>query len=412
LTKIKQKLSEALPLSLKFQLKSFAAALSRLARRDTTLNLKRLTEAHSKSELRILVVDDVIPAPDRDAGSARMFSILQTLVKLGSVTFISLAQAERPEYESLLRREGVEIQPWQNYKYLLKQRRFQLAVFSRPNVAGAILPTLKRILPHCKTIFDTVDIGFVRLQREFELIGDESISASARKSKKLETRLALMADQVWCVTTDDAAALAREAPGSQFEIIPTIHPLADSGKSFDERAGLLFVGNFLHRPNRDAVHYFMGEIFPLIRAELGDVDFSIVGDNSAADILQYQSNHVSVMGHVADIEPLFASCRVFIAPLRFGAGMKGKIGQALSHGVPVVTTPIGAEGMGLTNGHNILIAETASEFAEALVEVYRQLEVWQRLADNGYRHTQENFTPEVVEKKIRHAIGKLINTSD
>ena len=358
--------------------------------------------------MQILVVDDLIPAPDQDAGSARMFMILKSLVKLGKVVFISLAGVPRPQYEELLKNEGVEVQPWQVYGQLLKQRRFDVAVLSRPDVAAAVLAITKKALPQCKVVFDTVDIAFLRLQREFEITGKETAARSARKFKKLEKQLAQTADQVWCATAEDARTLAQEVPTASFEVIPTIHPLQDRGEEFTQRCGLVFIGGFLHRPNEDAVRFFMREVFPLIQSEIADVEISIVGANPPDNILAYQSANVRVSGYVPDIEPLFTSCRVFVAPLRFGAGMKGKIGQALSYGVPVVTTSIGAEGIGLTNGHDAMIADDPAEFARAVVTVYQNAEVWQRLSDNGYKRVADNFAPEVVEKTIHQTIERLV----
>jgi glycosyltransferase involved in cell wall biosynthesis len=362
--------------------------------------------------LHVIVFDDLIPAPDRDSGSARMFLILKSLVKLGQPVFISLNKLQRPEYERMLNQAGVEIVPWIDYKRVLKRRRFQAALFSRPDVAGALLSSIKRTAPRIKTIYDTVDIAFLRLERECEMSGDEQVAQLARRYKKLETRLARSCDQVWCVTPEDQAALGQEAPSARFEIIPNIHPLQDRGKNFAARQGLVFIGNFLHRPNEDAVHYFMQEIYPLVQEAMPGVKLFIVGSYAPPAIAAYGSEDVTVTGYVPDVDPIFHSCRVFIAPLRFGAGMKGKIGQALSYGLPVVTTSVGAEGMGLENGSEALIADGAREFAEALISVYKDAALWQRLSNYGYSHIARHFTPQVVEEKIHQAIQTICNLNE
>jgi glycosyltransferase involved in cell wall biosynthesis len=357
--------------------------------------------------LHVIVFDDHIPAPDQDSGSARMFLILKSLVKLGQPVFISLSNLRRPEYESMLNEAGVEIVPWTDYKRVLKRRRFQAALFSRPDVAGALMSSVRRTAPQIKTIYDTVDIAFLRLEREYQLTGTEKVAHAARRYKTLETRLARSCDQVWCVSPEDQAALEQEAPSARFEIIPNIHPLQDRGENFAARWGLVFIGNFLHRPNDDAVHYFMHEIYPLVQEAIPGVKLFIIGPSAPPAIAAYGSEDVTVTGYVPDVTPIFHSCRVFIAPLRFGAGMKGKIGQALSYGLPVVTTRIGAEGMGLENGSEALIADGAREFAEALISVYNDAASWQRLSDHGYSHIARYFTPQVVEAKIHQAIKTL-----
>jgi glycosyltransferase involved in cell wall biosynthesis len=337
---------------------------------------------------------------------------LKSLAKLGQPVFISLSNLRPPEYERTINQAGIEIVPWTDYKHLLKRRHFHAALFSRPDVAGALLSSVKRTVPQIKTIYDTVDIAFLRLEREYQLTGSKKLAQASRRYKKLETRLALSCDQVWCVTAEDQTALQREAPAGSFEIIPTIHPLQDRGNSFAARQGLVFIGNFLHRPNTDAIHYFMQEIYPLVREAIPEVALFIVGDHALPELGAYASNEVKITGYVADINPLFQNCRAFIAPLRFGAGIKGKIGQALSYGLPVVTTPIGAEGMGLHNGSEALIADGVREFAEALISVYNDAALWQRLSDHGYRHIVRHFTPQVVEAKIHQAIKALCDLSE
>ena len=132
-------------------------------------------------------------------------------------------------------------------------------------------------MPQIKTIYDTVDIAFLRLKREYQLTGNEKMAQASRRYKRLETRLARSCDQVWCVTPDDQAALAQEVPSARFEVIPNIHPIQARGENFAARQGLVFIGNFLHRPNDDAVHYLMQEIFPLVQEAMPGVRLFIVG---------------------------------------------------------------------------------------------------------------------------------------
>lgn len=416
--RVGEKLRDALPPALRFWAKckreQFLAKWRKVRRRNHSEQdaLPPARAVDNRHGLHVIVFDDRVPAPDRDAGSARMFLILKSLAKLGQPVFISMGQFQRPEYERQLRKEGVEVAPWIDYQRLLKERRFQVALLSRPDVAGALLRSIKRAAPGIKTIFDTVDIAFLRLEREYQLTGDEKVAQATRRYKKLETRLARSCDQVWCVTAEDQAALASEAPSARFEIIPTIHPLQDRGKSFAARQGLVFIGNFLHRPNTDAIHYFMQEIHPLVREAIPAVKLFIVGDYAPPEIAAYASNEVTITGYVADVDPIFQNCRVFIAPLRFGSGIKGKIGQALSYGLPVVTTTIGAEGMSLENGSEAIIADEAREFAAALIRVYQNAALWQRLSDHGYDHITRHFTPEVVEEKIHQAIKTICDLNE
>src|SRR6185436_9436927 len=156
------------------------------------------------------------------------------------------------------------------------------------------------------------------------------------------------------------------------------------------------IGNLAHRPNEDAVLFFLREVYPLVRRDLPGVRLDIIGDNPSAAISAYQSENVQVRGYVPDVEPYLRNARVFVAPLRFGAGIKGKVGEAMGHGVPVVTTSIGAEGFGLTHELDVMLADDPASFAEAIKRLYSDDELWQRLATNSRLLIKKHFTPEVV----------------
>jgi glycosyltransferase involved in cell wall biosynthesis len=239
------------------------------------------------------------------------------------------------------------------------------------------------------------------------LSGDARSRAEAARYREMETRVARASDLFWCASPEDRRALEREVGGRPVEIIPTIHTPHGRGLPFGERRDLLFVGNLHHRPNSDGVQHFMREIFPLVREAIPGVRLTIVGEHASTEISDYASDAVRVMGYVPDVDPYFAGARVFVAPIRFGAGVKGKIGESLAYGLPVVTTPVGAEGMGLEDGATAMIARDARAFADAVVRLHRDGELWQKLSDNGHAHVREHFSPEVVERRINEPLMRL-----
>ncbi len=354
---------------------------------------------------KFLVVDDRVPMPDRDAGSARMFQILKSLHRLGRTVFLPLKLL--PEYEEKLWKEGVETASVVDYRRLIKNRGCDVAIVSRPDVAAAMMKLIRRADRKTKTVFDMVDAHFIRLHRQHEVTGDQNLADESRRFEKLELQLANEADQVWCNSSEDKRVVSSRIPAKQIVVIPTIHELHDRGKSFADRAGLLFIGHLSHSPNSDAVHYFVREIFPHIKQSLPGVVLYIVGSNASPEISAYESESVKVLGYVPDIDPLFHSARVFVAPLRFGAGVKGKIGESLSYGLPVVTTSIGAEGFGLTNGESVLIADDPKGFAASVLRLYRERDLWQRLSDHGFQHVENNYTPPVIGRTIEEGLVSL-----
>ena len=359
--------------------------------------------ANRKRGPYVFVFDDRVPTPDRDAGSARMALILKSLAVWSKPVFVSVGKSVWPEYEKLLWKDGVETVGVFDYRRLLKQREVHAAVISRPEVAAALLKPVRRAAPGIRIIYDMVDAHFVRMEREHRLTGDAATARRAARYRKLERKLARASDRVWCASTEDQKAIEREAPGVATAVIPTIHHPHDRGEPFDRREHLLFIGSMHHRPNADGLLYYLKEIHPLVRSALPGVVLHVVGGGAPPEVEAHAADDVRVHGYVPDADPLFRGCRLMVAPLRFGAGAKGKVGEALAHGLPVVTTSIGAEGMGFTAGEELLVADTPHEFAAAVARAYRDRELWQRLSDKGYAFIASHLSPRVV--------GQLINDS-
>lgn len=360
-------------------------------------------------EIEILVVLDRLPLPTKDAARVRMLAILKILTGFAGVVLIPLYHRfSDTEFERSIRKMGVEIVGVFDFERFLAGRRFDLALISYPHVADYMLPEVRRHFPAAKVIYDTVDVQFVRLGREAEVTGDPRYGREAENMKATERRLAGEADQTWCVTEDDRGFLQAEAPKAAIRVVPNVHKMHGRGPDFEDRDGLLFIGNFEHRPNADAVRLLLDKILPELGDDLAGVKLHVLGGSMPKDLLGRQSERFAAHGFVADVAPFFTSCRVFVAPLRFGGGMKGKIGEALSYGLPVITTDIGAEGFGLIDGVNALIADDPDDFAANIGRVYHNKAIWQTLADNGLALAAVTLSPEVAERSIRSAFDELL----
>jgi glycosyltransferase involved in cell wall biosynthesis len=201
------------------------------------------------------------------------------------------------------------------------------------------------------------------------------------------------------------------APSVPTAVIPTIHELHDRGLPYAARQHLLFVGSFSHSPNVDAVRFMAREVLPLIRAALPEIELHVAGLNAPAEFDDYSSGGVKMLGFVPDLNAVMSTARVFVAPIRFGAGINGKIGEALGYGLPVVTTTLGAKGWGLTNEEQILVADSPADFANAVVRLYNDRALWQKLSDAGYGYIKQHNTPEVIGRISNESIKKLIEIS-
>lgn len=402
-------LQKNLPLSVKLFLKEQLV----IARRNSSqTGLTRGGSSLSKDQPAILVCDERIPSPDRDAGSARMFLILQALAKSNRVVFLVFNRPHGIQYEQALWDIGVETGDAVDYRSLIKRSGFAAAILSRPAIAGAMLGRVRRTDSKLKIIYDMLDVHHLRSAREAALTGNSRAARESEKLRRLETRLARGADLIWCGSSPDQKLMSRLAPGIPSVVVPTVHRLHGRGPACAEREQLLFVGNFSHRPNADAVHFLAREILPLIRKSLPGIELLVVGDNAPPEFAGYASNGVRVLGFVPDLDPIIAGCRVFVAPIRFGSGVNGKIGEALSYGLPVVTNTIGAEGWDFTDGKQVLIADAPNAFAAAVVRLYENAELWQTLSDNGYRHIAENYTPEVIGQIINDSVSGAVTRAN
>lgn len=364
--------------------------------------------ADRKKGQNVVVFFNEVPKPDRESGSVRLTAILDALNKNSRVTLVYIHKhAGDEKYQDYFGEKGIEVVWIVDFNSRFKYKKCDVAILCYPKVADFIYPKVRRKFPDAKIIYDTVDVHYLRLEREFEITGDKNFLDEAKMFKRIELETVRKVDQTWCVTEDDKNHLLREVPDAKIEIVPNIHALEKRGKSFAERRDLFFIGSFNHRPNLDAVKFFLDEIFPKVLQKIPGVKFHIVGNNPPPELFALGSESVEVAGFVVDPKSFFENSRVFVAPLRYGAGMKGKLGQAFSHGLPVVTTKIGAEGMNLTHEKDVLIADEPENFAAEIVRLYTDETLWRKLSDNSYLYIQNNFTPEIIAKKISDGIEKL-----
>jgi glycosyltransferase involved in cell wall biosynthesis len=174
--------------------------------------------------------------------------------------------------------------------------------------------------------------------------------------------------------------------------------------SFTSRRDLCFLGGYRHPPNIDAVLYFVQEVFPLIKQAEPDIRFIIAGAHAPDELRSLARDDVIVKGMVGDLRDLFDPCRVFVCPLRVGAGVKGKVVSALSYGVPVVSTSVGVEGAGLFDGETVLVANDPETFAAATLRLYRERDLWERLSESGRSLVRDRFSRRMGERILSRVI--------
>lgn len=377
----------------------------------------------------ILIIDRTLPWFDRASGSLRLFQILLQLKSLGyHITFIAVDGLFAEQYAPILQRIGIEVYAGDpsaieamgksvigvnlDFENILKAGKYDYAVLSFWDVAEYYLPLIKKYSPSTQIIIDSVDIHFVRELREAELNKNTELEQNALKRKKRELSIYNRADMLWVITNKDKDFVRPFIKNIPIEIVPNIHEIIDYRQQFENRSDILFIGNFNHPPNIDAVKYFCKEIFPKILPEIPSVKLIIAGNNPPYEIKLLASDNIIVTGYVQDLTTYLKNSRLSVSPLRYGAGMKGKIGEALSWGIPVVTTTVGAEGMDLKNNYHALISDDPRNFAADVIRLYKDKELWNRLSENGRKKVFGEWSPAVVGKKIKSIFNKSENKSE
>lgn len=360
----------------------------------------------------ILVVDAWVPAPDKDSGSLRMTNLMRLLVDMGwHVVFCPLNKRHEGRYTENLQSLGVEV--WYHpylgsFSDFLQNngQSFRSVILSRHQVAGELLKMVRRYCPGAQVIFDTVDLHYLREQREAELQESLQLSRIAEQTKRTELALIHKADLTLVVSSAEQELLADEAPGQRVEVLSNIHITHGRRGEFEEREDLLFVGGFQHPPNVDAVQWLCTSIWPLLAERLPDAKLHIIGSKMTDAIQAFASKRVLIHGYVEDLDTFHDHCRVSLAPLRYGAGVKGKINSAMSYGLPVVATTTAVEGMNLEDEQHVLIGDRSESFAAAVTRLYNDRELWYRLSDAGLENVSEHFSIEAAKKQLESILPK------
>jgi GT2 family glycosyltransferase len=347
---------------------------------------------------RILVLDHCTPMPDHDAGSITALNIMKVFQALSfKVTFIPEDNFLFMEkYTGDLQKIGVEClyAPYDtSVESHLKEygKDYDVVLMFRIGVATKYTHMVRQYCPQAGQIFHTSDLHFLRETRQAELEGSEKMLKHANKTKQRELKVAAQVDAAIVHSTEEQRILEEEGLDN-IHVFPWVLDVVGTNTPFTQRSGAVFVGGFQHSPNVDAVVYFVEEILPLIRSQEPDFIFYVVGSNAPDEIEMLHGDGVNVMGFIEDLEPIFSQCRMSVAPLRYGAGIKGKIGYSMSYGLPCVTTPIGAEGMGLADGENVLIADSPEAFSDAVLRLYRSETMWEALSRASIEYVKAEYS--------------------
>lgn len=362
----------------------------------------------------IFFYNDRIPEFDNNSGELRLTEIIKGYKKEGyNVVFIAEKNKIDNPYNEYFQRLGVcvyyEYLAYKDLKefYKLFDAKKAIAWFY---AANAFIKNHQKIQEHFSSIFkiyDMVDIHHLRYKRA---LNSDPKNRFYKKNYsafyKSEKKAALEADLIIPISEEEKQYMDTFVPGKKQIVISNIHYTKiniNETKKFEERKDLLFIGS-VHHPNIDAIYFLANQILPIIWKKLPDVKLNIIG-NVDQKITNINHPNIIFHGYIPDIVPHFLNNRIMVAPLRYGAGVKGKIGQAFEYHLPVITSSIGAEGMLSDNGDNMILADNEKDFAEKTIELYTNKNLWiqqQLKSADGL----EPFSINTLHRKI-HEIEKI-----
>ncbi|MEI7600722.1 MAG: glycosyltransferase, partial [Aestuariivirga sp.] len=368
----------------------------------------------------ILIIDACTPTPDQDSGSLDMINLIKILVELNwRVHFVPITNfLHFGHYTDVLQRLGVECVYAPYYKTLgsyLQERGdiFELCLMARTDVTSKALPTVKKFCPSAKTIFYTVDLHFLREQREAELKSDQEKLKRAKETERIELGLMEQVDST-VVLSETERDLLIKLGKTNVSAIPLIRDVGTQvSTTVSERCGVLFVGGFQHLPNVDAVDFLLDSIWPEVRNILTArsapaFPLYIVGSNMPDRFQTFSAPDVIPVGFVSDLSEIFNKIRISIAPLRYGAGLKGKVASSLLFGIPVVGTSMAYEGMSTRGLSEIRFqAETATELAQLIVDLHSSSHQLEQLAGNCRAYAIEHYSRTSIRRSVQALFDSL-----
>jgi len=364
---------------------------------------------------RALVCSPVLPEFDRESGSKRVLDLVDLLLAdKWAVTFVC-RQPTVPRYAAALRTRGVVT--WCGVgrpdERLVQHGHFDLAVLAFWYVAEDYLPVIRRLSPRTRVLVDTVDVHFVRNARRAFLAGgggqlDDGFASEMRR----ELNVYAAADGVLTVSGKEAGLLADLLSGATPAwAVPDCEEVPASPVPAAGRRGIVFVGNFRHAPNVDAIEFLCRDVLPNLDPAVRRAHpVSVVGNAPTEAVRQAvaAAPGVRLVGWVPDVLPYLATARAAVIPLRYGAGTKRKLIQALMSGTPAVTTTVGAEGLELDDGRSALVADDPAGFAAALARAATDDELWARLAAGGRAAVLVRHGYAAARDRLLEAVGAVL----
>ncbi|MDC0601786.1 glycosyltransferase [Aliiglaciecola sp.] len=363
---------------------------------------------------RILVIDFASPQPNKDAGSYAVVQEIKLMLALGfKVTFVPENLAHFGHYTTSLQKMGVEVLYTPFYTSMddvLTRRLDEMdAVYIvRYSVAQKYIDLIRQ-KSRAKIMFNNCDLHFLRQMRAALRSGvDKQELANALQTRDEELGVCQKVDAILCYNlTEHAVITSHILEADKLHHTPWVLQEKSNGPGFEERQGIAFLGGFNHTPNVEALTYLIDEIMPLLLNVRPDIKLYVYGSNMPIEFVKNSTENIEVVGFAESLEDVYHQHRVFVAPLLSGAGIKGKVLEAMAHKTPIVATEMAIEGTGLTKGVNVLVAQEPQEWVDSIIELYEDQELWKKFAENEKMIVQGNFSFKNARERFKVIFGSV-----
>jgi GT2 family glycosyltransferase/glycosyltransferase involved in cell wall biosynthesis len=369
-------------------------------------------EAERGVERRALFIDETTPTPDQDAGSNAALQHMQSLQRLGyKVVFLPADNmAFIPKYTEALQALGIECWyapfAWSVEEYFRRnERNFDVVYIHRRNNLQRYLHLVEKYAKTAKIVYNYADIHALRDLREAEIAkAPRDKIAELEDELEAELDIANQVDAVIVHSTYEADLIRDQRPSANVHYVPWTVETIRGPATFGRRSGVVFVGGYGHPPNTDAVDWMISDIWPLISSEQTEHAFRIVGSRMPDRFKDLRAPSIDPVGFVGDLDEFLDGTAVTVAPLRYGAGLKGKVLTSLARGVPCVMSPVAAEGLDLPEELEHLVRESPEEFSEEVLSLLNDKEKWQQTSEMCVSFVRERFSQEVIDRLITETL--------
>ena len=385
-----------------------------LERNHFTPNKEIFFARGNSGKKTLLVIDVRVPLYDQNAGNRSTYLYVKLFLKLGlRVIFLCYDTYPFQPYTFHLQQLGVEVLNGEYYAnnwttWIKENGKYLDYIFTNRSIVSLKYIDYLQQNTTAKIIHFLHDMSHLRLKRQFELTEDQNILKEAKEAENIEMEVSTKSDVLYVVGSYEEKILKNIFPQKIVRNIPIFY-YENNNKYFlpsKKRKNLLFVGGFDHAPNEDAVLWFYKNSFNEIISAYPNIVWFIVGPNPTDKLLSIRDKHVVITGHVSEekLKEYYQNCRICIAPLRYGAGVKGKIVEAAYYKIPIVTTHIGSEGLSLEEDAFVVNAPDYT-FTKKIINLYLNYERLDQLSKNCYNFIKNHFSIDNAIKIIKKDIS-------